>query len=160
MLTMGFWWLQLDFDNRISFCSCRPESWKCAFCTSFKLSNTVSLLNHKIELIKLAIFMFSLVRIFHFLKIYFRNRINWTHIVLDYSCNIAFAVRICLYNCIDFSGISSDLQWCSCLQLATDCTEWVCCIVSCICKAPTQELEQENILPFISSQLWGGKIVS
>lgn len=41
--------------------------------------------------------MFSLVRIFHFLKIYLRNKINWTHIVLDYSCNIAFAVRICLY---------------------------------------------------------------
>lgn len=71
------------------------------------------------------------------------------HIVLDYRCNIPFAVRICLYNRINFNGISSDSQWCSCLQLATDCTECVCCILSYVCKAPAQESVQEKALPLI-----------
>lgn len=73
------------------------------------LSNTVSVLNHKIELIKLTIFTLSLVRIFHFLKIYFRNKINWIHKILDYRCNVPFVVRICLCNYIDLSDITSDL---------------------------------------------------
>lgn len=155
---MGFWSPQVDSDNRISFSSFRLKSWKCAICTSFELSNTVSILNHKTELIKLARFTFSLVRIFHFLKIYFRNKINWAHRVLDYTCNIPFAVRICLYNYTDFSGITSDLQRSSCLLLATDHTDWVCCIVSCICKAPIRELVQEKKV-LISSHLCGGKEV-
>lgn len=95
---MGFWWPQIEFDNGISFCSFRPESWKCAICTFFKLSNTVAVLNLKIELIKLVIFTFSFVKIFHFLKIYSRNKIKRTHRILDYGCDIPFAVRICLYN--------------------------------------------------------------
>lgn len=152
-----FWWPQVDFDNRTSFCSFRPESWKCAICTFFKFSNIVSVLNHKIELFKLAIFTFSLIRIFYFLKICFISKINWTQRILDYSCTIPSAVRIYLYNYTDLIGITCDLWLSSCLQLATDRTEWVCCVVSCICKAPTQELVQENILTLISSQLGGEK---
>lgn len=152
---MGFWWPQLYFETRISFHSFRPETWKHECLYLFQTLKYSLYSEPQITVNQISNIYTFFGGIFNLLKIYFRNQRKWTHRVLDYSCNIPFAVRICLYNHIDFSGISSDLQWCSCLQLATDCTEWVCCIVSYVCKATTQELVQENILPLISSHLGG-----